>query len=136
MPVPPGDLESEWAAIQDSRVAAQFAQFLGAAEDFEEDWDILQGGSCWFVALYDPQGQKIPGTTRRVYSLLQAMITWDAKPPVPVGDLRVGYWSRGRPTPVLMSVHLNESPPDLQTGRCQLWTLLPGQITILRGQPV
>jgi hypothetical protein len=82
-------LEEDWAELRLRRPV----QPTGDLEEFIEDWDVLQGRHSWFVALYDDQDQRIPGTIRRTDSL-DCTLTWET---IPFGGIvkSVGYWSRG-----------------------------------------
>jgi hypothetical protein len=115
MTEPPGcEIEDTWDDLQELRAVWLDCSWDGhEREDFEEDWDILQGKSNWFVALYDQDRERIPGTIQRTDSLSRKQITWPAPPPGTGGAMWIGYWSRAQPTVYFMRASLTEVKPLL-----------------------
>ena len=85
------DLEEDWQDLSLRKPVVPTGELL---DDLVEDWDVLQGRNSWFVALYDAQLKRIPGSTVRVTEagLREAIMFKE----VPVGGTvhHVGYWSR------------------------------------------
>ena len=85
------DLEEDWQDLSLRKPVVPTGELL---DDLVEDWDVLQGRNSWFVALYDAQLKRLPGSTVRVTEagLREAIMFKE----VPVGGTvhHVGYWSR------------------------------------------